>query len=145
MDSLESGRLIGSLSMSDLRGILPAHFEQLAEPVGEFLAGGGWRDSPRGWGGAPATPAGGVAAEFGIRSPEALPHPPALLACTLRSSFGEVLQQLAERRIHRLFVTDEAGQPAGVVSATDILRLVAGSCGTRPGSAAVSSAAMESD
>lgn len=56
MDSLESGRLIGSLSMSDLRGILPAHFEQLAEPVGEFLAGGGWRDSPRGWGGAPAPP-----------------------------------------------------------------------------------------
>ena len=55
------------------------------------------------------------------------------------------LQQLAERRIHRLFVTDEAGQPAGVVSATDILRLVAGSCGTRPSSAAVSSAAMESD
>lgn len=142
--------LIGNISISELRGILPEHFEQvracvlslwntsqpcseamravfaglpmqLVEPVGEFL-GGGWRGSPH-W---QPRSQGGIAQAFGIRSPEQLPHTPSLASCTLDSRFGEVLDLLASLHLHRLFVVDSEGRPSGVVSLTDLLRLIAG-------------------
>ena len=107
-------------------GLLP----QLLEPVGEFLSGGGWRANPN-W--QPHSPRGGVAAEFGIRSPEQRPHAPALAACTLDSSFGELLCLLVDRGLHRVFIVDGEGCPAGVVSTTDILRLlISGDAPCRP-------------
>ncbi|EFN59340.1 hypothetical protein CHLNCDRAFT_137767 [Chlorella variabilis] len=121
IDSEESGVLIGNISISELRGILPEHFEQLVEPVGEFL-GGGWRGSPH-W---QPRSQGGIAQAFGIRSPEQLPHTPSLASCTLDSRFGEVLDLLASLHLHRLFVVDSEGRPSGVVSLTDLLRLIAG-------------------
>lgn len=143
----------------------PPNPNQMAEPVGEFLQGSGWRDSPR-WqpsGGAPASPrCCGVAEEFGIRSPESIPRAPDLAACTLQarsaqggavairepccsrtaaarhphctlappgplpaqSRFGDVLDLLARRRLHRLFVVDAEGRPAGMLSINDVLRRV---------------------
>lgn len=121
IDSLDSGRLEGNLSISDLRGLHPSHFEQLAQPVGEFLRDG-WLYSPH-W--QPSSPRGGVAAEFGVKSPEVLPHAPALATCTLGSRFGQVLRQLADGHLHRMFLVDGEGRPVGVVSLTDILRLLA--------------------
>ena len=154
----------------------------MSEPVGDFLRGNGWRESPR-W--QPSSPRfGGVAAEFGVRSPETLPRTPSLAYCTLQvggwagrlerqqrgksqlsqaallvhwsgaagthpfgraltsccppcpalrpplcclqSRFGEVLDALVSRHLHRLFICDAEMRPAGVLSCTDILRLVAG-------------------
>jgi len=148
IDSLESGQLIGNLSISDLRGLQPETFEQLAQPVGDFLLEGGWREggpgrsprwhpnSPRcfpgsgGGGGGSSNvnggTGGGVAEKFGIRSPELLPHAPALAACQLGSRFSDTLDQLVQGHLHRLFLVDGEGQPAGVVSSTDILRLLVG-------------------
>ncbi|KAL4431250.1 hypothetical protein ABPG75_006506 [Micractinium tetrahymenae] len=123
IDSEESGRLVGNLSISDLRGLQPSHFEQLGEPVGDFLRDGGWREGAR-WQGASLL--GGVAVKFGIKSPESLPHEPPLAVCRLDSTFGEVLALLAGRHLHRLFVVDGEGRPVGVVSLTDILSLLAG-------------------
>ncbi|KAI7845343.1 hypothetical protein COHA_001050 [Chlorella ohadii] len=123
IDSYDRGQLLGCLSISDLRGILPEHFEQMSEPVGDFLRGGGWRGSPR-W--QPSSPRLGVAAEFGIRSPETLPRAPSLAFCTLQSRFGDVLDLLVTRHLHRVFICDADMRPAGVLSCTDILRLVAG-------------------
>lgn len=123
IDSYDRGQLLGCLSISDLRGILPEHFEQMSDPVGDFLRGGGWRGSPR-W--QPSSPRFGVAAEFGVRSPEMLPRAPTLAYCTLQSRFGEVLDLLVARHLHRMFICDADMRPAGVVSCTDILRLIAG-------------------
>lgn len=162
--------------------LLPPLLLQMSEPVGDFLRGNGWRESPR-W--QPSSPRfGGVAAEFGIRSPETLPRVPSLAYCTLQvgdgaasamhaaagygaqqaeplgflrcaaacapgatvshalmhmfarapccnpptplqSRFGDVLDTLVARHLHRLFICDADMRPAGVLSCTDILRLVA--------------------
>ena len=189
IDSPDSSVLIGSLSISDLRGLGPSLSERLAEPVGEFLRGGGWcggraggrqNGSPRG--GVAAGESGGprtaavqgfckgdslkvaqnghaaegdaragrsvrshaspthtlracpcplplsLPAEFGVRSPESLPHgAPPPVCCTLGATFGEVLSSLATQRLHRLFVVDGEGRAVGVVSITDLLRFIAGS------------------
>lgn len=140
---------------------------QMSEPVGDFLRGGGWRGSPR-W--QPSSPRFGVAAEFGVRSPEMLPRAPTLAYCTLQvmapgawasvawvrmwclarfvwpvilwlwpcrspvcicpsflqTRFGDVLDLLVARHLHRVFICDAEMRPAGVLSCTDILRLIAG-------------------
>ena len=141
VNNLDEGVLQGAFSISDIRGMLPKHFIQLgAEEVAEFLTGGGCvaggtASSPRFLHAAAATapvgsmgssPRGGLAAEFGIRSPEQRTRRPALAACTLQTPFGEVLSMLVERRVHRIFLSDAAGRVAGVVSLSDILRLIAG-------------------
>ncbi|PSC75368.1 E3 ubiquitin-ligase [Micractinium conductrix] len=127
IDSPDSSVLIGSLSISDLRGLGPSLSERLAEPVGEFLRGGGWCGGRAG-GRQNGSPRGGVAAEFGVRSPESLPHgAPPPVCCTLGATFGEVLSSLATQRLHRLFVVDGEGRAVGVVSITDLLRFIAGS------------------
>ncbi len=99
------------------------HFEQLAKPVGDFLREGGWHGGSR-W--RAASPRGGVAAKFGVRSPDCLPHQPPLAVCHLDSTLGEVLGLLAGRRLHRLFIVDGERRPLGVVSIADILTLLAG-------------------
>ena len=47
-------------------------------------------------------------------------------APVLQSRFGEVLDLLVARHLHRMFICDADMRPAGVVSCTDILRLIAG-------------------
>jgi len=44
----------------------------------------------------------------------------------LQSRFGDVLDLLVTRHLHRVFICDADMRPAGVLSCTDILRLVAG-------------------
>ena len=106
-----------------LAGLQPSHCEQLAEPVGDFLRDCGWLGCSH-WRG--ASPRGGLAARFGIKSPDSLPHAPPLAVCRPDSTLGELLGLLAGRHLHRLFVVDDEGRPVGVVSLTDILTLLAG-------------------
>lgn len=68
-------------AISVLTSCCPFPLPQMSEPVGDFLRGGGWRGSPRFQ---PSSPRFGVAAEFGVRSPETLPRTPSLAYCTLQ-------------------------------------------------------------
>ncbi|GJM90253.1 hypothetical protein PR202_ga06515 [Eleusine coracana subsp. coracana] len=47
-----------------------------------------------------------------------------LVTCSPDSTLGEAVEAAAERHVHRLWVVDEAGMLAGVVSLTDLLRVV---------------------
>lgn len=55
-----------------------------------------------------------------VRSPELLPHAPALAVCTPQSTLGDVLRQLCSA--HRLFLVDAEQRAQGVVSISDVLR-----------------------
>lgn len=54
-------------------------------------------------------------------------HPHLLPASRLppQSRFGDVVEMLCGRRLHRIFICDAEGRPMGVLSATDILRRIA--------------------
>eukprot|EP00455_Lapot_gusevi_P019805 TRINITY_DN2108_c0_g1_i2.p1 TRINITY_DN2108_c0_g1~~TRINITY_DN2108_c0_g1_i2.p1 ORF type:complete len:100 (+),score=22.40 TRINITY_DN2108_c0_g1_i2:57-356(+) len=46
-------------------------------------------------------------------------------ACgTLEMTVREAMQQMIERRIHRIFIVDENNVPTGVVSVTDIMKFL---------------------
>eukprot|EP00249_Psilotum_nudum_P012499 c23821_g1_i1 orf=388-1515(+) len=47
-----------------------------------------------------------------------------LITCMLSSSLGEVMSKAVDNDVHRLWVTDEAGYLLGVVSLSDMLRVV---------------------
>ncbi|TVU32659.1 hypothetical protein EJB05_24400, partial [Eragrostis curvula] len=47
-----------------------------------------------------------------------------LVTCTPESTLGEAVEAAASRHVHRLWVVDEEGMLAGVVSLTDLLRVV---------------------
>lgn len=52
-------------------------------------------------------------------SPSPLP-----ITCTLSSTLYSVISLLADHRIHRVWVVDDAGKPIGVVSLTDVLKVL---------------------
>ncbi|GJN19039.1 hypothetical protein PR202_gb06270 [Eleusine coracana subsp. coracana] len=49
-----------------------------------------------------------------------------LVTCSPDSTLGEAVEAAAERHVHRLWVVDDEGMLAGVVSLTDLLRVVRG-------------------
>jgi len=50
---------------------------------------------------------------------------PAVLCVKAETSAWEVIEQMLELKVHRLFVTDDAGVLIGVITAMDILRRLA--------------------
>jgi CBS domain-containing protein len=52
--------------------------------------------------------------------------PPPLVSCSPSSTLRQVLALLAEHRLHRLHVLDERSRPVGIVTITDLLRLIVG-------------------
>lgn len=52
--------------------------------------------------------------------------PPPLVSVTPHSSLRQLLALLAGHRQHRLHVLDERSRPVGIVTATDLLRLIVG-------------------
>jgi CBS-domain-containing membrane protein len=44
--------------------------------------------------------------------------------CTLMTAFGDVLDLFSKHRYHRLWIVDKEGRVAGVVSLTDVIRIV---------------------
>lgn len=111
----ESGKLCGSLSVSDLRGLTPERFGALALPVGAFLllqspAGGlGWDDALLGkhptkeWGTA-------------LQSLQ-------VLTCTVETSLKEAISLMVLNRKHRVYVQN-GEELVGVITPTDVLRTV---------------------
>lgn len=85
----DSGVLVGSLSVSDLRACAGAGaLASLALPVREFLAG------------------------------------QRLVTCAPDALLSAVVARLAAERVHRLWVVDSDGVPSGVVTLTDVLRVM---------------------
>ncbi|KAF6264439.1 hypothetical protein COO60DRAFT_1457574 [Scenedesmus sp. NREL 46B-D3] len=135
------GGLVGSLSSSDLAGLLPEHFVSLAGPVLQYLtarASASWGGQPQHAAAAgPALPAprvslqqqqqpaGGGARAWGLKGGEGLKLPP-LVSCSPASSLRQVLALLAAHRLHRLHVLDGHSRPVGIVTITDLLRLIVG-------------------
>jgi CBS domain-containing protein len=47
-----------------------------------------------------------------------------LVSVTPQTRIGELARQMLDAHIHRLFVLDEKGRPAGVIATTDVLAAV---------------------
>lgn len=115
----EGGPLLGTLSMSDLRGLTPDRFGALALPIGAFVLyqgrkGISWDqilldDLP------PAVQEGRWAEVLSV-----LP----LVSVTPDTPLREAIQKLVENRKHRVWVVNGEGKAVGVVTPTDVLRLV---------------------
>lgn len=60
-----------------------------------------------------------------LQSGEGL-KPPELVVVRPCSTLREVLALLAEHRLHRLHITDERQRPVGIVTLTDLLRIIVG-------------------
>jgi CBS domain-containing protein len=91
----ESGKLVANLSASDLRGLNRSSFQKLDEQVLKYLAEG----------------RGGE-----VRAP---------VTCTAWSTLREVMQKMLIEGVHRVWVTNEAGEPVGQVSMSDVIRVLA--------------------
>ena len=148
----DDGELVGNLSASDLRGVVAASLEALAEPVQPLLRRL-HQSSVEGVGVHPffQRAAAHAMAEGGQakrrrrsrtpspeRSPrdaprrrleaEKSPPPsvqaPPLLTATAATPFRQAVARLAAAGVHRVYVADERGRPSGVVTLTDVLRAV---------------------
>ncbi|GAB4816058.1 hypothetical protein N2152v2_003104 [Parachlorella kessleri] len=113
------GPLVGNLSMSDLRGLTPDRFGALALPIGAFVLlqnkkGISWEDVLLD--NLPAAIKEG-------RWAEALSVLP-LVTATPDTPLRQVIESLVEYRKHRVWVVDGEGKACGVVTPTDLLRLV---------------------
>lgn len=115
-----SGRLLGNISVSDLRGLLPDQFGLLLLSVGEYIA------ARRGLAGlSQADALAGKRAEAVTSGDWAglLAGAPAV-AVTGGSSLGAVMELLAVKGLHRVYVTDASGAPVSIITLTDLLRLI---------------------
>jgi len=93
------GKLIGSLSASDLKGSMEINlFHDLYLPVALYLEKG--------------------LPDFDRRQS----HVP--VTCTTTSSIYELLHKLASKHVHRLFVVDSFNRPIGVLSLCDIISMM---------------------
>ncbi len=46
------------------------------------------------------------------------------VTCLPTASFRQVVRQMVENRVHRMFITDQADRPVGIISMGDILQLL---------------------
>jgi len=90
----DSGLLVANLSVSDLRGLDLDNLADLMLPIPEFL--------------------------MKTRKQSLLPP----IICRPHTTFETAVLKLASTRVHRLWNIDEAGRPIGVVSLTDVIRLL---------------------
>lgn len=108
------GALVASLSASDLRGLLPQDFSALSLPVLEFLnskaSAAGYHNCKH-----------AHANDWGLKGAEALKGV-SIATCSPSSTFEEVIGQLSEGRLHRMYVVDANERPLGIVTLTDILK-----------------------
>jgi len=88
----ETGRLLGNLSASDLRGLTVSKLRFLNESIETFLQ----------------------AQLGGIRAPVSV-KPSVTLA--------QVIQNLVDNRVHRVWLIDDKEKPIGVVTLTDVLNV----------------------
>lgn len=115
----EGGPLISNLSSSDMRGLTGDRFGALALPVGSYLClmrlGGLSWDSVI----TEQTPS---AIKEGRWAEVLQPLP--VLSCRPSSTLKEVIRQLVDHNRHRVYVVDDSDRAVGVVTPTDVLRLI---------------------
>jgi len=87
-------RLSANLSASDLRGILPDGFDYFSGSTLQFLVKG---------------------TETSLRSP---------IICDTNTSFENLIQLLMTEHVHRIYVTNQYDYPTGVISLSDIIRIL---------------------
>lgn len=111
----EKGQLIGNLSASDLRRILPEHFSVLALPVAHFIAVMLSNTF--------AAYSSSTHDNFMKTQSAVLKTPlPKMIVCQPETPVLDVLKLLATTGKHRIYVVNAAGKPLAVITATDILR-----------------------
>eukprot|EP00698_Gefionella_okellyi_P004600 TRINITY_DN14207_c0_g1_i1.p1 TRINITY_DN14207_c0_g1~~TRINITY_DN14207_c0_g1_i1.p1 ORF type:complete len:372 (+),score=80.17 TRINITY_DN14207_c0_g1_i1:58-1173(+) len=94
------GKLVSNISASDLRGLHVDTFDRLLKPVKEFLLLGHYDKTYL--------------------------HLPPPLTCSRESHFKDAVHLLASSGKHRLYVVSDRMIPAGVVTLTDVLRVLIG-------------------
>lgn len=125
----KEGELVANLSISDLRGLGSQHWGALALPVAEFLALEhattylGFSASPRHPSGDKGTPPQHFASQRRAGGPAT--GDIQLFTCSKGTTLRQLLDQLVENHIHRVFVM-EGDQAAAVLTLTDILRFCSG-------------------
>jgi len=136
-----SMRLVGNLSASDLRHLRVGGFGRLADSVHSFLAG---RPAPPDQAIAlPAPPPptqalptsvspspGNSASSPAARPAVLMAHAPGVFTCQATACLADLVRMLGAPAagIHRAYVVDPDQRPAGVVTGTDVLSLLAAAC-----------------
>jgi len=90
----QEARLCGNLSASDLRGIQPTAFAFFTGSTIQFLVKG---------------------TQTTLRAP---------ITCLASTTFEQLVNILATEHVHRVYVTTDYGYPLGVITLTDILRIL---------------------
>jgi 5'-AMP-activated protein kinase, regulatory gamma subunit len=127
----ETNEAIANLSVSDLRAITAQHFGVLALPVAEFIAleHGVQFVGYEATGG--STSAHPFFARPGRHGKHANEHVGiGILTITPAAKFINVLRKFVDAHVHRLYVvaSDENRKLEAVLTLTDVLRFLAGSC-----------------
>lgn len=107
----DRGALAANLSASDVRCVLPDRWGVLALPVLRFLERSGW--------GGDASHHGGCAARGGGATSTR-----GAIAVGRHAMLRDAIRALVKHRIHHVFVVDDINRPVGIVTTTDILRLL---------------------
>ena len=112
-----TGIMIGNISLSDLRCLDLGQFGRLALPVSDFIL---YTESVRS--------SLQDVARSRIRDSKGrrFLRRPRLVTCTPAATFEEVLKLLVQHSVHRVYVIDDLSLPIGVITPTDILKLLAG-------------------
>ncbi|WIA28067.1 hypothetical protein OEZ86_010652 [Tetradesmus obliquus] len=115
-----SGNLIGNLSVSDLRGLTIEEFPLLLLSVAEYIA---VRRGLAGLSKADALAGKRAEAATAGKWAELLSGAPAI-SVTGATTFEAVMELLAVKGLHRVYVTDAASKPVSIITLTDVLRLI---------------------
>eukprot|EP00879_Flechtneria_rotunda_P008511 GHRR01008917.1.p1 GENE.GHRR01008917.1~~GHRR01008917.1.p1 ORF type:complete len:366 (+),score=88.67 GHRR01008917.1:967-2064(+) len=125
------GKIIGNFSVSEMRTIMAEHFGALALPVAEFLA----LEHGTEFQGYSRIQEHEVTDSKGHRFvtdrvARTRPRTPgeevgqSLVLVKPAAPLTEILGKIVNHRIHRVYVVDDQERPCGVITCTDILRLV---------------------
>lgn len=123
IDQRSGGRLVGNLSASDFRGLLPSQFGLLSLPVVRFVQ---LRlGCPGGGEGLLAKPPEGLAssADWGLKAGCQSGKTPRLLAVKPGHTLGDVVDCIVKEKVHRVYVVDDRDHALGIITITDILGL----------------------
>eukprot|EP00879_Flechtneria_rotunda_P011883 GHRR01012412.1.p1 GENE.GHRR01012412.1~~GHRR01012412.1.p1 ORF type:complete len:166 (+),score=65.08 GHRR01012412.1:1775-2272(+) len=119
----QTGQLLGNISVSDLRGLSVDEFGLLLLSVGEYVAVR--RGLPVL---SKADALAGKRAEAATSGNWAkLLSGAPVVSVRITDTLEAVLELLAVRGLHRVYVVDDKGGPASIITLTDVLRLI-----TRP-------------
>jgi len=108
------GRIIGNLSVSDLRGIRPEQFSMLALPLVEFLV------TVQAAAKAAAANNGARPSSNGVCEISQL----RLFTAKEEDTLQSVVETIVEHKLHRVYLTDNDNMPLGIITLTDIIRMV---------------------